>query len=56
MKITIEFKDIEEYLEFKEKTAQKEQLININTKLKEVDLKQIPYLSEQILLHLRNAL
>lgn len=31
MKITIEFKDINEYLEFKEETAQKEQYINFES-------------------------
>lgn len=47
MKVTVEFKDVDEYLEFREKTAPKEQsLIKIDkTSILEVDLNKILYLS-----------
>lgn len=50
MKITIEFNSVEEYLEYKEITAPKEQLlIKIDKQsILEVDLNKIPYLSDRI--------
>ena len=50
MKITIEFNSVEEYLEYKEITAPKEQLLIKIDKpsILEVYLNKIPYLSDRI--------
>ena len=50
MKITIDFNSVEEYLEYKEITAPKEQLLIKIDKpsILEVDLNKIPYLSDRI--------
>ena len=50
MKITIEFNSVEEYLEYKEITAPKEQLLIKIDKpsILEVDLNKSPYLSDRI--------
>lgn len=56
MKITIEFKDVNEYLEYKNKTTQNEQPIHINTSTEGFDLKSLTYLLEQIQLYPHNGL